>query len=501
MLEKSTPSEQTNFKKQRIEITFDEWVTLSDVFKQVVISPPLASNPEITLKGKTLRFDFAEDEVLRDSATYTINFGEAIKDLTEKNPAENLRFVFATGPFIDSLEVQGEVVDAFTGEVVEGALFMLYENKADSVVRTVRPFYFAKTDKQGKFKIQNVKPGSFKGFALVDADFNYLFSQPNERIAFPDSLIVSGDSTGAEIAVRMFTEELPLRINETKIERYGLIKLFFNRKPTDLVIDYDDVGQNLIYDYEKDSLRIWYDIPDTLSWNLYVRQDTFLNDTIAVKAFLKTAFLEKAALKLANRRAGRGTIQLNPEKEIQFSFNHPLAAYDTAKIRLLEDTLKIAVQPSLSFDSLTNKVLKINYPWKEEMEYELQLLPGALTDIFGLQNDTIQSNYKVELRKKFGNLNLTIIDADSSLNYIVQLFFKETSLVDEFQLQGNSIYERSFTALAPGEYTVQVVTDYNGNGRWDTGNYDAKRQPEPILQKKLETLRANWDLEAEVRIE
>ena len=171
----STTNYQTNFEKQTIELTFDEWVNLNDVFNQVVVSPPLDNRPEVRIKKKTILFEFAEEEVLRDSATYTINFGEAIKDLTEGNPADNLRFVFSTGDFIDSLSVQGRIVDARTGEPVEGVLFNMYDELQDTVVRTRRPFYFAKTNKEGQFRVENVKSDTFKLFALKDANLNYLF--------------------------------------------------------------------------------------------------------------------------------------------------------------------------------------------------------------------------------------------------------------------------------------------------------------------------------------
>ena len=188
--EESSPNYQVRFEKQRIELTFDEWVELNDVFNQVVVSPPLEYPFEASLKGKALRFEFDEEEELRPEATYTINFGEGVRDLTERNPTENLRFVFSTGDYIDSLSVSGRVVDAKTGEPVEGALFMLYDNLSDTVVRTERPFYFARTNKQGSFLIENVKSGTFKGFALQDANRNYRFDQAQEPIGFPDTLLV-----------------------------------------------------------------------------------------------------------------------------------------------------------------------------------------------------------------------------------------------------------------------------------------------------------------------
>ncbi len=155
---------QHAFSQRRIELVFDEWVTLSDVGTQVVVSPTLLKRPEVKLKGKKVVVELPEEDTLRPNTTYTINFGTAVKDLHEGNPAENLRFVFSTGDYLDSLTVNGSVVDAFTGDPVEKVSVMLYENLGDSVPRKERPYYFARTNKTGQFSIQNVRPGRFKAW-------------------------------------------------------------------------------------------------------------------------------------------------------------------------------------------------------------------------------------------------------------------------------------------------------------------------------------------------
>lgn len=489
--EKSTPSLQTNFEKQRIELTFDEWVVLEDVFNQVLISPPLEFRPELTLKKRTLRFEFDEQEELRPDATYTINFGEAIKDLTEKNPAENLRFVFATGNLIDSLKVSGTVIDALTNEPMEGVLFMLYENTADTVVRTERPFYFAKTNKNGRFDIENVKGGTFKTFVLQDNDLNYLFSQPTERIGFLDTLVVVSDTTPGQIQIRLFQEEIPLKLLDDIQEQYGLLKLVFNQTPRSLEVDYIDVNQEMIYDYEKDTLRLWYQVDGTAPWSLFVRQDTFLNDTIQVNPPPKDVL--PPALKVKSGGGGK----TNPFKDIKLEFNRPILAFDTSFIQLLEDTSKVVVRPDYFIDTLAQKSLMLRYPWKEGKDYELNILPGGLTDFYEMPNDTINLTYKADLRKNYGNLFLTINGLKADTNYVIQLFLKEIK-VQEFTTSGGQAFKAELRALAPGEYSVRIITDLNANGRWDTGSYDQLLQPEPIFLKQLEQLRANWDLEAQV---
>lgn len=498
ILAESTPNLQTNFEKQRIELTFDEWVVVEDIFNQIVVSPPLEFRPEVTLKKRTVRFDFDPREELRDSATYTIQFGEAVKDLNEKNPAENLRFVFSTGDFLDSLTVSGNIVDAKTGEPVEDALFMLYDNLADSVVRTERPFYFSKTDKEGNFSIENVRAGTFKGFALKDVDFNYRYNLANEQIGFPDSLIVVSDST-QPISIRMFEETQNLRVAESNVRRYGRVQLTFNRAPERVEFSYQNVGQSVLYETDQDTVNVWYDLTTPQRWNLYVQQDTVLNDTVRVDSLARSAWLQDAGLRLTTRISSQTPQTLNPTRSIEWTFNHPIIGVDTSLIRLYEDTLRTEVQPAVSLDTLAPRLVNFRYNWKAGLPYELEVMPGAFTDFFGLANDTLVGRYNVGLRKNYGNLTLRIENLNRDTNYVVQLL-RGSSMVDEFQIIGVTQAEKAYETLQPGDYSVQIITDLDQNGRWSPGDYDTRRQPETIFTKKLESLRANWEVEATISL-
>jgi hypothetical protein len=110
---KSSPNFVTKFEKKPIKLTFDEWITLENPQNQVIVSPPLVEKIDLKLNGKTVEFNFGKDEVLRPNATYTINFGESIKDLTAGNKAE-IRYVFSTGDAIDSLKIKAQIINSFT---------------------------------------------------------------------------------------------------------------------------------------------------------------------------------------------------------------------------------------------------------------------------------------------------------------------------------------------------------------------------------------------------
>ena len=110
MVKEEPENGTVNYHNKKIEITFDEYLQLNDVANQVLISPPQQRPPEVRAVGKKVTVTFEED--LRDSTTYTIDFGAAICDNNERNPLQGYKFAFATGPEIDTLQISGILINA-----------------------------------------------------------------------------------------------------------------------------------------------------------------------------------------------------------------------------------------------------------------------------------------------------------------------------------------------------------------------------------------------------
>lgn len=494
--EKSTDNYQTNFHPVEIELTFDEWVKLQDVGRQIIISPPLQGYTA-RLKGKTVILDLGNQDTLRDNATYVIQFGEAVQDLTESNPAEDLRFVFSTGPAIDSLEIQGQVVDAYTNEPVEKVLVMLYDNLADSVVRTERPFYFARTDEEGRFRISNIREGDFKIFALEDADANYRFNQAGERIAFrPEPININPDSV-PPLSLRLFAEALPLQRIRVDTSTMGRVKVAFNQDPS-IMLQVDTRGVEALTAYQQDSLLVWTRQPDR--WPLYLRTDSLYRDTLRIPAVdaeqVQTILPPLEAL----APIGRGGKQ-PPSGPVAVGFNLPLVAVDTSQVQLLSDTTLTPVPYTWRIDTLDPRQLLINASWRENLPYQLLLLPGAATDPYGRSlADTVQRNFVIDEAKRFGILNINITNADTTKAYLIRLVNNNDRLLHSFQIFDQAQDSRTFNLLPPGDYRLEIIEDRNRNGRWDAGHYNSQRRPEPVRRRTLEALRANWELDATVDI-
>ena len=179
-----------NFIGKKIEITFDEYITLENANQNVLISPPLSEKPDIKLKNKTVVIKFKED--LAANTTYTINFGTAIKDLHEGNQFKDYVYSFSTGDVIDTLSIAGKVFDAESKKPVEDAYVSLYaadRDNLDSLPLSTKPNYITKTDKEGNFRLDGLADKKYLVFAIKDVNSNLYFDQPNEEVAFLDTLV------------------------------------------------------------------------------------------------------------------------------------------------------------------------------------------------------------------------------------------------------------------------------------------------------------------------
>ncbi len=177
----------TNFSDDQINITFNEFIQLKDLTQNLIVSPPLEEKPDVTVKGKTLNIQFPSE--LKDSTTYNIYFGNSVQDYNEGNPIENFQYVLSTGDYIDSLSIEGKVLNAFNLLPEEDVHVMLYSDFADSVPMKNIPEYISKTDKEGFFRINNIRNEEFKLFSLRDENRNYLYDLDSEGIAFSDSIV------------------------------------------------------------------------------------------------------------------------------------------------------------------------------------------------------------------------------------------------------------------------------------------------------------------------
>lgn len=513
----STPSPSTNFRYEEVILTFNEWVKLNDAYNQVVVSPLMKEKPEVKIKRRSVVLRFKSP--LRNDLTYTIDFGQSVQDITQGNTATNLRVVLSAGPTLDSAQVSGAVADAGGGELPDNLLALLYEGGAARSVRDTTPLYLAKVDKQGLFRLQNLRADTFRLVVLADQNLNYRFDLANERIAFVDTALVLSRTT-PDIRLRLFAEEQPIGFTSATAPQFGKIFLNLNQSPENLPDLRTEPPGAIAYAFlAGDKAVLWY--RDTLD---SVRVFLPGTDTISVPLPSKSAWLanspkllpgDPASTESSAPKAGRGEAGTNKKnlaappfapatllinEPLRTAFNHPLQSADTARMRLSADSGKIAQPPFRALVDSTGQ-LRLETRWPKPGKYRLTLMPQAVTDILGLQNlDTLRQEITVLDTSELSSAEAQCSGLDSTKTYFIELLDQAKKTLQRTNLPLGKTATWRISGLKPGTFYFRLVRDDNGNGRWDTGNYDAGRQPEPLFFTKGVTVRKNFEAIMEIQM-
>ncbi|MGB4850066.1 MAG: Ig-like domain-containing protein [Saprospiraceae bacterium] len=479
----STPNKQINFHEKEITILFDEWITMKDVYTQLVVSPLMPHDPDIRQKGKGIIIKLPDS--LKAETTYTINFGNAIADLNEGNTLENYAFVFSTGSVLDSISLIGSVTNALTLKPADGVWVMLYPVGEDSAVYKRKPEYLAKTNKDGKWTMSNVRSDSFKIVALKDDNQNFLYDQEGELFGWRDSTVYTSQPLVQLSELRIFPLENRNVIKEIINVAPGRLKVVINAPyPKPVPVFLPAIDSSLLI-WDGDTLQVYYNPAKN-----YGGYAVLENDSTKIKASLSPSLINKpAGIKISSAR-------LRPGSQVSIISELPVLSVDTSRILLSHDSLGI-IPYRIEKDLRDPRRFNLSATWIEKMRYHLTLLPGAITDYWGRSNDTVKQILVITGADQYGDLTLTVEGLDSSKQYV--LLIKEGEHInDTFVIEHQSATQIVKKGLSPGKYTLELIEDLNQNGVWDTGDYHKKRQPERKMVFMPDNLRAGWELEAKV---
>jgi len=539
-----------NFKKDRFTIDFDEFVELQDAQNQILISPPLQNNPDYKIKGKSVQVKF--NEALKENTTYSVYFGDAIVDITEGNPISNYTYIFSTGPFTDSLSLQGVVKDAFTLDPVSDCFVMLYKDdndtiSLDSMPLLVRPYYLSKTDDLGRYRFSGLGYDKYLLFAIIDMNGSLSFDLPNEQIGFIDSLIsptyinkpiidsTAADSTfndSTELIVRdtvmgiqdslvekkddffsdeiityntlLFTEkQKKLKLLSYKLIRDNTLQFIFNLPAKDVQINQLSIADREQWYFSKVSKD-----NDTITWfmkdmgldtlNVLIRQDRDTLELLEIR-------LEKPNVR-PNRRKDKEekkpllfepipkNKKLLPGQNPGIRFFQPIdsISLDSAVLINVEDTI---INPEFVFmDSLKMSIgFKINNI--EDSRYKILIPDSSIYDWNGSSNDELKINFSSIKLSEYGQLTMKITNS-AKQKLLIQLFIDKDKVLKQDAVDNDTVLIYKY--LSPVKYGFKVIFDDNGNGKWDVGEYSTKQQAERVEYfEKLIEVRANWEIEEE----
>jgi len=534
-----------NFTKDKFTIEFDEFVELKDPQNQILISPPLRENPTYKIKGKSLQVKFNEE--LKENTTYSIYFGDAIVDITENNPRSNYTYIFSTGPFTDSLSLQGVVKDAFSLKPVEGCFVMLYKDDNDTITHDsmpllVRPYYLSKTDENGRYRFSGLGDDDYLLFALMDMNGSLSFDLPNEQIGFIDSLLHPVYISKPEIDTTLMDSTLvdsnAIVLSDTsRILNDSLVNIepdFFSDElityNTLLFAEKEKVLKFLGYEIIRDNtLQFTFNLPaknvnisqlniadreqwyisqrskenDTITWymkdmgldtlNVLIRQEKDTLEQLEIRLKKPDPRRRKKVdeKKFLNFEPIPKNKKLLPGQNPGIKFYLPLDSInlDSAVLIDVEDTI---IHPDYVFlDSLKMKIgFKVNNI--EDSKYKLLIPDSSIFDWNGIANNEMRLNFSSIKLSEFGQLTMKINNY-SNEQLIIQLLDDEKIIRQDYIQNDTSLV---YKYLEPIKYGFKVIFDENRNGKWDAGEYNIKKQPERVeYYDKVLEIRANWEIE------
>lgn len=497
----------TNFRGNEIKISFDEYFVLNNPSNEIYLSPIAIQPLRWKIRKKNLIISLPDS--LKTNTTYTLHFGNAIADNTEGNKLEGYNYVFSTGDVIDSFRIQGILSDAKTQKPKKGFLVMLYSSAEDSVVAKSKPDYFARADESGQFVLDHLHEGSYRLFCLSDQNANYLFDQPNEEIAFVDSMIAVRDTTSFySLNSFLTTQEKTVLLSSTTIDNKK-ISFAFNHPAKDIFIKTISDSTEILFQSNNktgDTVYAWINTKqaDSIFFQLKLNDES---DTTGVKLrYTSSTQMKGVSTKFSIRTnlfGSKNNYGLFPKQRFELYFSYPLKSIakeimPSVVIDSMEDLMNtIFIKKT---DSLTQQNYAIcNFEFQSGIKYKLIIPHGLFTDVYGNKNDSAVFQFSKYEETAAGNLTLTINCKDSLNHYIAQLLSGSTISKEWKLAKGKNVFE--LKALVPGSYKLQFIRDENGNGKWDSGDYWNKKQPEKIiLYNKEISVRSNWDLEIEAEV-
>ncbi len=553
----------TNFNQKRIYLEFDEYVKLVDQQKEFFVSPAMNKQPTLTIRGRGVQIDILD--TLKPNTTYSLNFGNSIRDNNESNTLPGVRYVFSTGPEIDSLFMSGYTVSAEQGDTVSNTLIMFYDAAEvdslypdqDSTLLKLKPQAIARAMTNGVFLAQNLRPIEYRVYAVEDKNTNFTYEQEVDRVAFADSTFnplrmpdftVRYDTSRLmlvpepQMQFSLFTEKafkMQNLSNSTRPEQHRMRFEFSAPEPEILSLRLDSIGEDQ-YIYERitsrgDTLDVWLttpseQIPDTLKGELiYLKTDSLRNmvpDTAKLSLVWKyvESEQEKRAreeeekarkeaekygedyvppVKPSNFKFETTVKEVNNEQNASLRFNAPLVVSDTSKISLYR------------LDEEGERV-PMEYTYTQDStDIRLWHIDGAWAEGQSYELEAIPGAW-IDAR---GDINDTVVvqlsvsDPQRYGSMTLNVTAKsDTSAYVIYLLSSNgkSIIqtkrvvgsgEVTFNYISPSDVKIRVLEDMNGNGEWDTGSVIFRRQPERAEIFRAEGAEENFTIKANWEIE
>ena len=491
-------NEQTNYPGKGVTLEFDELLKLKNPKEEIIITPAV-KDPKFTVKKNLFQIEF--EEKLSDSTTYSIAFREAIQDLNEGNPAEDLHLAFSTGKVIDSLKIEGIVKQLLIGEPAEKYTVAVYTQDTFDVFKH-KPVYITRTTKTGKFSITNLKSGRYYIYAWDDKNKNLTLQTQSERFGLlPDSINLNTNLDSLEIN----TLKLDARpITVTGIRSLGhFTKVRLNKNVIQYSIkskDANDRNINHCYSGSQSEIDIYPNKPVGDSTLITLSAKDSLNQTLDSTFYLKQTSAKSLKEKL---KISFGKTEVQEESQrlsAQIKLSELLKKIQPDSIYIRLDSINILPfeKESITYDTILRAVkLSKTFKKQDSIDWKTAKLvcgTNAFTSIYGDSSRQVLGNITFIKSEELGVL---IIESKAvKPNTILEI------VNERFEVITSQPHNKvtTFKNLPASTMMLRAITDSNKNGKWDNGNPHKKELPEKIVyylndqKKKQIPLRANWEV-------
>ncbi|MFC3879978.1 Ig-like domain-containing protein [Algoriphagus namhaensis] len=497
-------NQSLNVNPKEIWIEFDEYIKLDNPNKNIIITPRLNKDEVITTALKN-KVTVELNQELEPNTTYVFNFQKSIQDLSEGNPAEQLKIVFSTGPTIDSLVVTGRTNFLFPDRqtVYDDVLVGLYEANDTTDVFTAPPYYIAQVDSLGQFKLENLRSGAYLAYAWLDANNSLKAEFKTEEFAFiSDTLIIDPQSEKILHFNLAKADQTAFKLTRSSTTGSSY-QLVFNKGLREIEIIPDDKNQQILHKVEKDRVKLYRESPTTDSLLIQVKAKDSIQQSLDTLIWAKFEASDRRKDELNVTVASGKSFYQELKMELTFtkpvtqiSFDSLFVSYDTASI--------FPIAPSMLYwrDSAKLDQLDILMNIPDSLSFNIFTLiasDSTFRDIEGEYNSKlIKANFRKLQREGLADEIAGTIQTDHP-SLIVQLLTAKDELVKELILENENAF--SFTLIEPGTYKIKVIEDDNQNGEWDPGDFSLKRQAEkvyyfqdPETNEQTIMIRGGWSI-------
>jgi len=487
-----------------LRIDFDEYITLKEINKNLIISPPIKKMKKILPSGMANKYLLIKwDDTLQANTTYSFNFGNAIVDNNEGNALKYYNFAFSTGDKIDDLYISGEVKSLIANKETKteekNLVVGLYQVK-DTMNYRQKPYYITKADPDGYFELNYLSPGKYRILAFEDTNANSVFDAGKENVGFlKDEIVLDQSISGLKI--NLYPSKKTLKYVEMKENPGGILMTFEGNPEKVKVLSLTEKLQDykVTHTAKSDSVNIWFDakkqnIGIAQSENLKFSYDNGAKkDTVSIFYRYNT----KNEMTVSN---SKGSL-LPPNQDFAITSNYFIDKIQPEKWTLVSDSIKQDFTAKISENNPYE--IQVKSAFKEGKKYSLTVPKETVSSFY----ESIQKSYRFDFEgdktENYGTLTITIENPPTHIFWLQMLNESGDVIYSKYGKES----QITFNSLKPGKYQLRILVDNNENGIWDTADFANGEFAEDvnILDKKIDIrplweIRETWNLAAKTPI-